>query len=64
LQSWQDMTYTNETTNNANNQSRDLDKPRLLKVIELILAGCVNGRHQNVCEIMRSGVSRKEGWPT
>ncbi len=32
------MTYTDETTNDANNQSRDLDKPRLLKAIELILA--------------------------
>ena len=32
------MTYTEETTNNANNQSLDFDKPRLLKAIELILA--------------------------
>jgi uncharacterized protein (DUF697 family) len=32
------MTYPDESNNNANNQNRDLDKPRLLKAIELILA--------------------------
>ena len=36
------MTYTEETTNNANNQSLDFDKPRLLKAIELILADPAN----------------------
>ncbi len=32
------MTHTDEATNNVNGQSRDLDKPRLLKAVELILA--------------------------
>ena len=36
------MTYADEITNNASIQSRDLDKPRLLKAIELILADPAN----------------------